>query len=652
MDYAHKIGKQKNDSRLQLRDCVPQNPCNPQKPAKSLREDRRLANWKRWLADRKRRQEYLAAALKREPIDLALNAHEKARAKNETRCLLKAAARTEVTNQDRYRGNPAFWRVEERLRKKPDNGRGDCYDDDVIVQQSRDDRFLPPDITRVALPAYIRKEKMLIEKHVDPAKINLHSNWDCGEYLKHRRAQLQGAMKHLEPKQPETEELMIIGRNGDCREEKDLVVRIPLIVIVPDEPERALLNDPDDRAALSIQNREFVLESSRHFEKLSADETQRLRQTNQDSNGEKYVYAPFDCERVYQILPEKCKSVTWTLHFQAHCGDTTERKLCMENRGVRVVHVEWRKATAPGGSPLAVAERVDSRFFFDKGRLTIPPGQRVQVPIWFRSRRPVVTTETWRLVVDPTVYPGTLLLRLWAVASGEKGQLERDARYESVRALLRRRARDAAIREIIDDLIASASVESSRDDDVPYEAYFLESELFQARNPGYHYKSLLVDELRRMHEDATGERNWNLLLGGLRSSLVKLDDPIERREKLARLQAVCRECLLPDFYYARPRASEKRLVYWLLCMFANRFEDEDDYVARCCCRGVGADDASEEATVVNELSEAEDGHSQVYVDGRNLEIYQQALFIRIHCLLGQTIDNVCLVVESCRLFGK
>lgn len=162
---------------MKLQDCVPQKSCNSRRPSTPIQEDRRLANWKRWLADRERRQKYLAAALKREPIDLALNAHERIRIKNETKCLVEAADRTEVTNQDKLRGNPAFWKTEEKLRKER-NWEEDDNCDGVFMQQSRNDKFLPPKITRVALSEYIKKEKGLVKACTDTRNVN-----DC-EYIR------------------------------------------------------------------------------------------------------------------------------------------------------------------------------------------------------------------------------------------------------------------------------------------------------------------------------------------------------------------------------------------------------------------------------------------------------------------------------------
>ena len=106
MDHARKIGKPKSSSPWSY-DHRPQRiqaplACDgPLIPEPPPQEDRRLANWRRWLADRERRQRLLCAKLKRRPTELALNAHERAREKTETRRLLQAATRREVTHQDR-----------------------------------------------------------------------------------------------------------------------------------------------------------------------------------------------------------------------------------------------------------------------------------------------------------------------------------------------------------------------------------------------------------------------------------------------------------------------------------------------------------------------------------------------------------------------
>lgn len=145
-------------SKLRSQDRVPLKPCSSSLIEPPVNEDRRLVNWRRWLSDRQR----LEQRLRRRPQDLALNAHEKVRSRNETRCLVEAAAKSEITSQDRYRGNPAFWRTAERLGTE---------DEGLHVQMDRAARNIPPDLTRVALPEMIRREKGLLDSHLDGAKI-------------------------------------------------------------------------------------------------------------------------------------------------------------------------------------------------------------------------------------------------------------------------------------------------------------------------------------------------------------------------------------------------------------------------------------------------------------------------------------------------
>lgn len=178
MDHARKIGKSsekslsrdpwsyKSSSCTQIpRLCKTSNVLN-----EPTIEDKCSANWNRWLVDRQRREKYLSTVLGRKPLDLVLNSHEKVRGKNELRCLMQAAVRSEITNQDKYRGNPAFWRKVNRLVVEQDET--DDNIDDIIVRDDTDVRNLPPNVTRVALPNFIKREKMLVESCVDPSKID------------------------------------------------------------------------------------------------------------------------------------------------------------------------------------------------------------------------------------------------------------------------------------------------------------------------------------------------------------------------------------------------------------------------------------------------------------------------------------------------
>lgn len=167
MDYARKFKPpnlylKTKQSQLNIETVRRGSPCGRTCKDEPAEEDHRLANWRRWQNDRHRRQKQLADTLKRKTVDLAINAHERVRTKNEDAELLRCANRPEVVNQDKVRGNPAFWLLDEIS----DERQG------INPVMSRERKNLPPLVDRVALPKMILKEKMLLDATIHPTNVN------------------------------------------------------------------------------------------------------------------------------------------------------------------------------------------------------------------------------------------------------------------------------------------------------------------------------------------------------------------------------------------------------------------------------------------------------------------------------------------------
>jgi hypothetical protein len=128
-------------------------------------EDHRLANWRRWLQEHQRHQKRLVANLKREPLELALNAQEHSRSKKETQCLIAAASKSESTSQTNY---PDDSLEPYELGTMTPYEKSGKQNKDIFVNNIS--RNPTSEITRVSLPNYIRKEKNLLESHINTQK--------------------------------------------------------------------------------------------------------------------------------------------------------------------------------------------------------------------------------------------------------------------------------------------------------------------------------------------------------------------------------------------------------------------------------------------------------------------------------------------------
>lgn len=490
----------------------------------------------------------------------------------------------------------------------------------------------------------------------------MRCKWERGDYLRSRAEELRRELELLEPKKPEMEDLMVVGKSFDSGDHKKVLTRTPVITYsdvthAENLPRPNYLQNPDDRIALKIQDREFVLEGAFHFEKLSREKTAELLRSQDELDLDRYAYSVFETNHVYKILRKSRKVLTWDLHFESRGNELTEQIFRFENRGSRTVHLDWRNVTPKFQPQIVRAERCRSPFYFDKDRFKILPGQKRDFKIWYRSEKPLVASETWKLLIEPRVYPDTIHLRLWGTSSGETLKLRERNACQKIKDLIKCRVLDSTVREFIEEIIANA-INKRYANDIPYDMFFLEADVFRVRNPMHHYHSLLVDELRTMWFETTAndESCWNMSLEELRSILLKIEDPSLRRSRLVRFHEIATECLLPSALYDRPVCSKRKLARWLIGSYLNQFEEESELVYCKCC-GIRCPPEPEEEGEEPEIGATAQvttgaGETEVSLKVGCAAIYQEVLYVRLYCLLCETVDRVCAALDSYDYFNK
>ena len=429
---------------------------------------------------------------------------------------------------------------------------------------------------------------------------------------------------------------MVVGKKFQCGDggHKDFI-RTPVISVTAEEPKRRILENPDERIALKIQDREFVLESEQHFEKLTAEETATLKEFKEDTNEKKYVYAPLESDCVYRII-KKAKPIVWSVIFHSNGDERCKRTLCFENKGVRTVKLDWRNVT-PSFTPQPVYGDFSNCFFFNKNLFIIPPGQTVMLSIWFHSERARVCSETWQILVEPKVYPSTLCVRLWGTSDGNELNQRESLQLQGLAECVSLKVRDSIIRDIVEYLFLAATSEPCVQD-VPYELFFLEPDVFSARNPGHSYDFALVDDLKAMYRIAKGAEEWNLCLADMRSALLRLEQSDERDESLQRFREISTRLLRPNVLYDRPKFSRRKLVYRLLGTFLDAFETECEGLSRCFEPCNSEDNEDEEETEVDEKNKHRVGE-------KDEAMYREVCYVRIYALLCETVDKIADVID-------
>ncbi|XP_011698987.1 PREDICTED: MYCBP-associated protein-like isoform X2 [Wasmannia auropunctata] len=404
MDYARKIGKS-DKPRIwkKTRQPLVTTRDNLLSGDTFFSEDRRLVNWEKWLADRRKQNRHIEFVTGRSPADQLQSSSERFRTYVEMKNLMEHAAAAVPVVADKYRGGPEFWRTPEFLPN-----RGDACLPDVSLTPSRRDLNLPPDLMHVGLPDLTARER-------DAARETKEEFWKRSEYLKTRRLELAEEIALLLPKEPDTTTLAVQGRA--CRRKKLPLLRIPPITITaPDEDEPSHEEDADQAVVLKIQDREFVWRRS-----------------------------------LVETEPADANPITWSLTFAGECDERIEREIVLENKGTCVIVYHWRHSPfrtygmsleRPGRSP----------FFFNKTKELLLPGQIVRIKVWYRSRTRGVFAEFWQLVTDPKFSSSTFTFRFWGCSTTDARSAELTD-HRAIDEYLNRRIRDSTIRSIVEEII-------------------------------------------------------------------------------------------------------------------------------------------------------------------------------------------------------
>lgn len=632
MDHARKIGKPEKPFPWRK---TPSPPCSisdaPLIEDEEVTEDRRLANWRKWTADRRKHYAAYTAYTGREVEDLLMNTPEVFRRTVETRNLMECARDPKRVGE--FAGDAGFWLTPEVL---PKHGNTDLPD--VPITLTKRQLGAAPEVERIALPELIQREKGLLirDDQEPPGNRSGHS--------RSRTHQLSRKFKLLEPKEPEMEKLAVRGhRLGRTVPEAP---KIPIVTItgVTASESSARSADPEDAIVMKIQDRIFDLSD---------------KQTGNEDH---------------------CR---FTLIFKSSGSSAVERTIRLENRGTHKIIYRWRHGSQ--GSNLVTPTARGSPFFFNKNRDLLLPGQVAVLRVWFRSPEPCSAAEHWTLKTSPRMSLAPLTFRLWGCCSFAPVD-EHDLDPGSIERYLDRRIRESAIhgiiRGILDDVGATGPPQPA------YKSLFVEREIFLANNPAYFYHPTAVRELRTIYDNATtgDSPDWNSSLDDLRRVLLELKSPRDRKEALLRFGELCRDCLAPSLYDP-PGASKTSMVRNLLCSFANKFEAEAEHVRAECSRGSGVSRTRSDRRGDTPGSASASGTSQVSLARRRRSkkisqsgkstrstskqsistttdrdpaplassaemnsnecvFYREAVHVRLREMLRETVGAVCGIVDS------
>ncbi|XP_003400977.2 MYCBP-associated protein-like [Bombus terrestris] len=628
MDYARKIGKSDEPKKWVKQFTTTVTTSDGLiSPQSIFSEDRRLANWQRWLDRRAVQYKRITSTTGRHRNDQILNSCEKVRPLIEMRNLIDYATVPIPVIPDKYRGGTEFWRIPKTLPK-----RGPCLPD-ITFTPSKKELNVIPELTYVDLPELIEKEKDLIGlKSKEPS-------WARSRYLKRREKELSKEIAMLVPKQPETKDLII--RNS-ISAIKEPFARIPPITVSDAEGKERDAGFCCDRYSeqaivLKIQDREIVWQ-------------------NQVSSRQKRA---------------ESDPITWNLTFYGKINERTEKDIVFENKGNRVIVYQWRDATFQS-NVIPSAKRTSS-FFFNKTKGVILPGQIVKLKIWYLGMS-YVSTEFWKLTTDPILRSSPLVFRFWGCAETPNVLPVNFRPVRIVDKYLNRCIRNTVIRQIINDIMENVSF--ARHPEPAYGCLFLESELFAVQNSLCFYNPTLLIEFHKIYYNATNQtkHRWNMLLDDIREILLKIKQPERRNTILSQFAELYKECLEPSLYRSM-RYNKYEMIYNLLCSFFNLFEIESELARNAYLvneyketPGMAPQmsytmsmNASQPSVKSNNWRNKRGRKSSIRSQNSQVRtiteqrtctvpaddsLYKEIFFIRIYELLGETITRIFASIES------
>lgn len=651
MDYARKIGKSDEPKKwVKQFTTIVSTRDKFITPEEEMKEDPRLANWKRWLERRKKQYLHTRVKMRRHQVDQIQNySCEMIRPMVEMRNLIDCASFPVPVVPDKYRGGPEFWKVPEKLPTVP------CLPD-IHFALTKKDMNIAPELTYVGLPRLIEEEKDLL------CISSKKSMWRRSQYLMKRKKELEREIGMLIAREPCTSELVIQNYQ---RPKEEVMRKLPTITVyATDEVIREEDEDKDEEEE----------EQERRKEKCTPCEECYLEQAIVLKIQDREISMSDEdrsCRSKKEEEERKVEPIVWSVTFRGRLNRRVEKDIVFENKGNRVIVYEWREADyRPRVLPLKKSPV--TCFYFNKTKGVILPGQINKLHVWYLPREPRVSTEFWRLITSPILSHSPLIFRFWGCASNEPSDSCR-----MIEEYIARSVRNDVIRSIINDIMENIFLHKR-----PEPAYgnlFFESELFATKNPICYYTPSVVMDFHQLYTLATNQTKyrWNMSLLEMRETMLKIQPAEYRDMVLAEFGKLYKQALAYTLY-KRVSSNKHEIVYNLLCSFFNLFERESEFARGAyfrkergplplvCAENAHADAHAEYRRPSNKSvargnrrkrglrsqaageavpeTTAETTADRLYPS--NEYLYRETFFIRIYNLLGDTLIRIFASIES------
>lgn len=469
----------------------------------SNHDRRSLKNWQKWLQERARLQNYLAQCLQRNVGDLVMNLSEQdLRMMREEQTLIDYT-RIE-THVDAYRGSPNFWKLPiELVFRKNRRERTFLFKDETL-----EERGLVPVLEQIGVP-----QRILEEKHVFPRTRSLWRQWNQLEYRKMQMERLQKKLEKIQPHRPDFQDLIVVGNRIEKSEIK------PKVVIEEDETSKTTSSVTESTTKKPKSPRTITLQTP-----LIINDVQFY--PNELNTTKSFVIAFTD----FNVQTKHCAI----------------KYLTIENKNTIPLRLNFRPIEPYNLFHDLIPERKQGvAFFFKRNDIILTPGEKLDLPIRFKTSKPGSYSEIWELCTSPKLWrePAKVTLKLKGFAD-----VTTTEKCKSLAQTLEKNVEERLIKDTISELLHGVHIETKRER-VNFLYYYDESRLFETINseltafnnqPKYKYNEVIVANLKRIYEEVKRESvdpaEWNYSIEDLRALVAQTEKFNEFEEAVSHLE--------------------------------------------------------------------------------------------------------------------
>ncbi|XP_013144973.1 PREDICTED: uncharacterized protein LOC106108364 [Papilio polytes] len=444
---------------------------------KYIQPDRDLLNWEKWVKVREDEILAIGQKIQRQPIDMVMNLHEKAREKNEMKSILQDA---QVKKPATVRGEP--WTLPARLKQR-------CYCEPVYeVYRKPEEIGRPRIIEHIGVPQYILEHEKNIHGVSERNKC-VRLNNEYQKYKKKREEQFKENIKIIDPHRSVIRELFVKG-NRPKPPPKPLPPLPEIKITTVEEFEETFTV-----YSVRINNTVFIKETS---EQHLTSELLKLQD---------------------EQWHEPCSS--WSYYFNVPKLQVSRAKLFLLNLGTVTLRYCWKKIKEK--APFIPEEVASQVFFFNKNEDILPPGETREVFFTFVSSDIGIYRELWELHFSNVSFFANQNRKF--VINLQADTIEDTEKIRQNIDLLKVRINRKAVRKLIRSLLYKALDKATSEEPQMYlyKNYFMESEIFLMKNPVCFYNQSEIMKLKQAYSEMHPGEVWDLSIVTWRKAMMKKD---------------------------------------------------------------------------------------------------------------------------------